>query len=144
MKILKILYIIWAVFWGIILLYGSLYAYFSNIKFFGDMLKIAFFIYSYPLLPYLSYLIIKEVIKSKNIFIYFYLFLFMLFYFYLFFFISGDFLNYIIALGIYTISFLAISIKLRKELSFYFSLLFFIFLYSFLYFFIFYMDLNNE
>ncbi|XUP61890.1 hypothetical protein UXU46_00205 (plasmid) [Campylobacter jejuni] len=30
------------VFWGIIFLFSSLYAYFSDIEFFGDMLKIAF------------------------------------------------------------------------------------------------------
>ncbi|WP_187231927.1 hypothetical protein [Campylobacter helveticus] len=119
MKVLKSLYIIWVVFWGIILLYGSLYAYFSDMEFFGDMLKSSFFIYSYPLLPYLSYLVLKKVIESKNIFIYFYLFLF----------IAGSFLNYMIALGIYTLSFLIISIKFRRKFPLYFSLLFSTFLY---------------
>ncbi|EAI4714284.1 hypothetical protein E7M82_08480 [Campylobacter jejuni] len=108
-------------------MFSSLYAYFSDIEFFGDMLKIAFFIYSYPLLPYISYLTLQETIKSKNIFLYFSLF----------FFISGGFFNYVITLGIYTILFLIISIKFRKELSYYFSLLFCIFLYIFLYLFIF-------
>ena len=118
MGLLKKIYIAWGrVFWGIIFLFSSLYAYFSDIEFFGDMLKIAFFIYSYPLLPYISYLTLQETIKSKNIFLYFSLF----------FFISGGFFNYVITLGIYTILFLIISIKFRKELSYYFSLLFCIF-----------------
>ncbi len=129
MKVFKSLYIIWVVFWGIILLYGSLYAYFSDMEFFGDMLKSSFFIYSYPLLPYLSYLVLKKVIESKNIFIYFYLFLFIFIYFYLFLFIAGSFLNYMIALGIYTLSFLIISIKFRRKFPLYFSLLFSTFLY---------------
>ncbi len=114
---------VFGVFWGIIFLFSSLYAYFSDIEFFGDMLKIAFFIYSYPLLPYISYLTLQETIKSKNICLYFSLF----------FFISGGFFNYVIILGIYTILFLIISIKFRKELSYYFPLLFCIFLYIFLY-----------
>ncbi len=93
MGLLKKIYIAWGgVFWGIIFLFSSLYAYFSDIEFFGDMLKIAFFIYSYPLLPYISYLTLQETIKSKNIFLYFSLF----------FFISGGFFNYVITLGIYT------------------------------------------
>ncbi len=73
MGLLKKIYIAWrgGVFWGIIFLFSSLYAYFSDIEFFGDMLKIAFFIYSYPLLPYISYLTLQETIKSKNIFLYF-------------------------------------------------------------------------
>lgn len=103
-------------FWGIIFLFSSLYAYFSDIEFFGDMLKIAFFIYSYPFLPYISYLTLQETIKSKNIFLYLG---------------GGGFFNYVIILGIYTILFLIISIKFRKELSYYFSLLFCIFLYIF-------------
>lgn len=118
MGLLKKIYIAWGgVFWGIIFLFSSLYAYFSDIEFFGDMLKIAFFIYSYPLLPYISYLTLQETIKSKNIFLYFSLF----------FFISGGFFNYVITFGIYTILFLIITIKFRKELSYYFSLLFCIF-----------------
>lgn len=75
MGILKKVYIVFffggGVFWGIIFLFSSLYAYFSDIEFFGDMLKIAFFIYSYPLLPYISYLTLQESIKSKNILLYF-------------------------------------------------------------------------
>ncbi|EAH7747476.1 hypothetical protein EPG13_09350, partial [Campylobacter coli] len=63
---------VFGVFWGIIFLFSSLYAYFSDIEFFGDMLKIAFFIYSYPLLPYISYLTLQETIKSKNIFLYYF------------------------------------------------------------------------
>ncbi len=144
MGILKKVYIAWGVFWGIIFLFSSLYAYFSDIEFFGDMLKIAFFIYSYPLLPYISYLTLQESIKSKNIFLYFALFFFIFLYFALFFFISGGFFIYVIILGIYTILFLIISIKFRKELSYYFSLLFCIFLYIFLYLFIFYIELKNE
>ncbi|AOH51976.1 hypothetical protein CJ14980A_0957 [Campylobacter jejuni subsp. jejuni] len=65
---------VFGVFWGIIFLFSSLYAYFSDIEFFGDMLKIAFFIYSYPLLPYISYLTLQETIKSKNIFLYYFVF----------------------------------------------------------------------
>ncbi len=80
MGILKKVYIVWGVFWGIIFLFSSLYAYFSDIEFFGDMLKIAFFIYSYPLLPYISYLTLQETIKSKNILLYFALFCFIFLY----------------------------------------------------------------
>uniref|UniRef100_UPI0011A8878E hypothetical protein n=1 Tax=Campylobacter jejuni TaxID=197 RepID=UPI0011A8878E len=80
MGILKKVYIVWGVFWGIIFLFSSLYAYFSDIEFFGDMLKIAFFIYSYPLLPYISYLTLQETIKSKNILLYFSLFCFIFLY----------------------------------------------------------------
>ncbi len=137
MGILKKVYIVFlggGSFGELFFLFSSLYAYFSDIEFFGDMLKIAFFIYSYPLLPYISYLTLQESIKSKNIFLYFSLF----------FFISGGFFIYVIILGIYTILFLIISIKFRKELSYYFSLLFCIFLYIFLYLFIFYIELKNE
>ena len=141
MSLLKILYIIWSVFFGIIILYYSLYRYFSDEEFFEDTLKTAFFIYSYPLLPYLSYLFLKKTVEFKNIFlsslIYFSLFLFFFLYFYLFFFICGAFLFYIIAIGIYTVSFLAISIKFRKNFSIYFSLGFCISLYCFLFFLIF-------
>lgn len=70
---------VFGVFWGIIFLFSSLYAYFSDIEFFGDMLKIAFFIYSYPLLPYISYLTLQETIKSKNIFLYYFVFFYTFF-----------------------------------------------------------------
>lgn len=76
---------VFGVFWGIIFLFSSLYAYFSDIEFFGDMLKIAFFIYSYPLLPCISYLTLQETIKSKNIFLYYFVFFYTFFCIFLFF-----------------------------------------------------------
>lgn len=122
MRVLKILYIIWAVFIGFIILYGILYI--DKEFFTKDNLRGIFFLYSYPLLPYLSYLTLKKITKSKtflsSLLIYCCLFLSILVYFCLFIPFAADFLVYIVALSIYAISFLIVSFILRKEFSFYF------------------------
>ncbi len=70
MQILKGLYIIWAVFIGVVIaIFVFLYKDYTGEEFpIGEYLRAILFLYFYPLQPYLSYLIYEKTKETKNIF----------------------------------------------------------------------------
>lgn len=80
MRILKVLYVCWIIFWGLACILGSVmgeWGYREVNEIFNTMLFLYFLLCLFPLLPYFYYLIYEKT-KSKNIFVavYYYLLLF--------------------------------------------------------------------
>lgn len=88
MRILKILYVCWIIFWGLACILGSVmgeWGYREVNEIFNTMLFLYFLLCLFPLLPYLYYLIYEKANSTKNIFVAVccYLLLFITIYYYL-------------------------------------------------------------
>ena len=71
MRILKVLYVCWIIFWGLACILGSVmgeWGYREVNEIFNTMLFLYFLLCLFPLLPYFYYLIYEKT-KSKNIFV---------------------------------------------------------------------------
>ena len=72
MRILKVLYVCWIIFWGLACILGSVmghWGYREVNEIFNTMLFLYFLLCLFPLLPYFYYLIYEKANSTKNIFV---------------------------------------------------------------------------